>query len=195
MNAKGFSVSVLASASRRVFGGNGFNRSFGGRVIAQKGLNRRTVLTLSAGASQVRYDVDVTRDGALYFFAGTIQRSLNAQSLVRGSFTVTRERTEDPTLKNTTFQWRGAYRRELPWGITAEAGPDIFYRTFDEFDFVNNVRREDFSYGASVFITKRDWRFMGFAPVFSYQYLRNESTADRFDFSRHRANVGLTRTF
>lgn len=190
-----FAVSVLATAKRRVFGGQGFNRTIGAEINVEKGFSRRTRMLLTFGGANVTYDRDVLRNGELYFFAGTLNRTLTARSAIRTNITVTREQTTESTLQNTAFQWRAGYRRELPWGITAEAGPELFFRRFDEFDSVDGVRREDWTYGASVFITKRDWRFWGFAPVFSYQFLRNDSNADRFDFNRHRANVGVTRTF
>jgi len=191
---EGFTLSVLANASRRVFGGRGFNYTAGGRVVLQKGLNRRTAFQTSLGAARVTYDRDVQRNGAQYFFGTTLQRTLTARSLARATVTVTREQTATPSLRNTTFQVRTAYRRELPWGITAEAGPNFYYRPFDDTD-PDFDPRSDWSYGASVFITKRDWRLYGFAPVFSYEYIRNNSTIDRFNFDRHRANIGITRTF
>lgn len=190
-----FSVSILANAARRVFGGNGFNRSIGGRLVVEKGLNRRTALQVSLSGANVRYDRDILRNGAIYFFGTTLQRSLTSRSLVRGSLTVTREHTREPVLQNTIIQLRPTYRRELPLGITAEIGPELYYRSFDERDTIDPVRRQDWSYGASIYITKRDWRLYGFAPVISYQYLHNNSTVDRFDFGRHRANIGVTRTF
>ncbi|MEL7015501.1 MAG: surface lipoprotein assembly modifier [Pseudomonadota bacterium] len=190
----GSTLSVLASASRRVFGGEGFNYTAGGRVVLQKGLNRRTALQTSFGAARVTYDRDVQRNGAQYFFGTTLQRALTARSLARVTTTLTREQTATPSLRNTTVQLRAAYRRELPWGITAEAGPNFYYRPFDDTD-PSFDPRVDWSYGASVYITKRDWRLYGFAPVFSYEYIRNNSTIDRFNFDRHRANIGITRTF
>ena len=190
----GFTLSVLASASRRVFGGQGFNYTTGGRVVVEKGINKRTALRVSVGGASVRYDRDTLRNGAQYFFGATLQRALTSRSLARGTLTVTREETADPGLQNTTIQLRTAYRRELPWAITAEAGPNVYYRAFDNTDG-DFVPREDWSYGASVFITKRDWRFYGFAPVLSYEYIHNSSNIDRFNFDRHRANIGVTRTF
>jgi len=150
---------------------------------------------MKLGAAAVDYDFDFSRNGQLYFFAGTLRHALSAQSSVRSSLTITREQTQLAPLQNTAFQWRAGYRRELPFGISAEVGPDVYFRRFDEFDSVEGVRREDWTYGASIFITKRDWRLFGFAPVFSYQYLRNSSNAERFNFNRHRANVGVTRQF
>ncbi len=190
-----FAVSILATAKRRVFGGNGFNRNIGGKISFEKGISARTGALIEVGAADVNYDLDISRNGQIYFFAGTLRHALSSQSSLRSNLTITREQTQEGTLQNTSLQWRAGYRRELPWGISAEIGPDIYYRRFDVFDSLDGVRREDWTFGGSAFITKRDWRLFGFAPVFSYQYLRNESNADRFNFNRHRANVGVTRQF
>ncbi len=196
---KGLSASVLATAGRRVFGGSGFNRSVGGRAAVQLGLTRRTVAQLSGGGAHVRYDENPLRDGPVYYTGIGLQHAVDRRSRVRGTLTVTREQTSEPVLQNTTVQLRTGLQRELPWGVTFEAGPDIYFRRFDDPDALSPgedpIRRRDWSYGATVNITKRDWDLYGFAPVITYQYLRNESTSDQFDFSRHRVNFGLTRTF
>jgi len=196
---KGLSASVLATAGRRVFGGSGFNRSIGGRAAVQLGLTRRTVAQLSGGGAHVRYDDNPLRDGPVYYTGIGLQHAVDRRSRVRGTLTVTREQTSEPVLQNTTVQLRTGLQRELPWGVTLEAGPDVYFRQFDDPDALSPgeepIRRRDWSYGATVNITKRDWDLYGFAPVITYQYLRNESTSDQFDFNRHRVNFGLTRTF
>ena len=192
---RGFSASILGAFSRRFFGGEGFSRSVGGKLAISKGLTSRTQLYLRFSGAKARYDVDTRRDGPVYSAGARVAHAIDRTSTAQLGVTATREQTSDPVFRNTQYIINGAYRRELPFGITVQTGPDIYYRDFDNFDPLNGNIRHDWTFGGSIFLTKRDWRFMGFAPVFSYQFLRNESNADRFDYTRHRANLGLTRTF
>lgn len=192
---RGFSASILSTFSRRFFGGDGFSTSFGGKLSINKGLTSRTRMNIRFAGAHQEYDTVEARNGPVYSAGVTVAHALDTRSTVRAGATVTREQTRSPTLQNTQYGLTAAYQREMPWGITAEAGPQVYYRSFDEFDDINQTVRSDWTFGGSIFITKRDWRLYGFAPVFSYQFLRNESNTDRFDYTRHRFNVGLTRTF
>lgn len=191
----GMSVSVLGAASRRYFGGEGYNTSIGAKASISKGLNARTWATFRVSGAYLDYDEADFRDGQVYSAGLTFRRALNRLSTAQIGVTATREQTSDLLLRNTQYLFNASYSRELPYGVTLQAGPDLYYRSFDNLDQSNGNIRKDWTYGGSVFITKRDWRVGGFAPVVSYQYLMNESNADRFDYTRHRANIGLTRTF
>ncbi|MEM8987813.1 MAG: surface lipoprotein assembly modifier [Pseudomonadota bacterium] len=192
---KGFSASVLGAFSRRFFGGDGFSTSVGGKVALAKGLSSRTQMFLRFSGAKARYDIDTRRNGPVYSAGVRVAHAIDRASTVQAGLTATREQTRDPVFRNTQYLLNGSYRRELPYGLTVQAGPDLYYRDFNNFDPLNGNIRSDWTFGGSIFITKRDWRIMGFAPVFSYQYLHNASNADRFDYTRHRANIGLTRTF
>ena len=193
--ATGMSASVLGTYSRRIFGGDAYSESVGGKVTLAKGLTSRSRVLLRFAGSIARYDQIPERDGPVYSAAVFVNHAISRDSLASVSFSATREQTQDPVLRNTQYSISGSYRRELPYGVTAQAGPELYYRPFDEFDPINGTTRRDWTYGASVQLTKRDWRLYGFAPVVSYQFLRNESNTDRFDYTRHRTNISLTRTF
>lgn len=192
---RGMSISALGAVSRRFFGGDGYNTSVGAKASVSKGLNTRTWATFRFSGAYLDYDDADFRDGQVYSAGLTFRRALNRLSTTQIGATVTREQTSDVLLRNTQYLFNAAYSRELPYGVTLQAGPDVYYRSFDNFDNSNGNVRTDWTYGGSIYVTKRDWRLGGFAPVVSYQYLMNESNADRFDYTRHRANVGLTRTF
>ena len=201
---RSFSISALGAFSRRFFGGESFSRSVGGKIAVQKGLTSRTNVGLRVSGASVRYDLDASRDGEVYAAGLQLNHVLTNVSSVFASVNITREQSASPFLQNTQYALIAGYRRELPFGVTAQIGPDVYYRRFDEcaqIDFGTDCDltlapvREDWTYGGSIFVTKRDWRLYGFAPVFSYQYLRNDSNSERAEFTRHRANIGLTRTF
>ena len=192
---KSISISALGAFSRRFFGGNGYSTSTGGKLAVAKGLTSRTVLRFRFSGAHVRYDVDVSRTGPVYSAGLSADYAIDNRSTAQMSLTATRELTRAQTLRNTQYIVSASYRRELPFGLTVQLGPDVYYRDFDSFDPINQNIRSDWTYGGSIFVTKRDWRLFGFAPVISYQYLNNNSNADRFDYSRHRANIGLTKTF
>ena len=193
----GMSVSALGAVSRRYFGGEGFTTSIGGKMTLAKGLNSRTWATMRFSGAHLDYDDADFRDGPVYSAGLTLRRALNRLSTAQIGVTVTREQTDDQVLRNTQYLTNASYSREFPYGLTVQAGPELYYRRFDNEDPINVgvAFRRDWTYGGSVFVTKRDWRVGGFAPIVSYQYLYNDSNVARFDFTRHRANIGLTRTF
>ncbi len=194
--SKNYSVSVLGAYSRRFFGGEGFSESVGVKSLVGLGVTSRTRLFLRSTASYVRYDLNEFRNGPVLTLGATAVRALSRGATLRGGLSVSREQTDSNVLRNTQFIVNGAYGRELPYAVTVQAGPEIYWRQFDTSDPVNNdLTRRDITYGGSLFVTKRDWRLYGFAPVATYQFLRNESNVDRFDFTRHRLNVSLTRVF
>lgn len=191
----GFRVSALATASRRFYGGEGYNRSFGGRLSATKGITSRTEATLQLGGAVADYDGTMLRDGPVYSAGLAVRRTLDRRSAASLSASATREQTRESVMRNTQYRLGASYLRELPLGVTAEVGPELYYRTFDHYDATIGAARRDWAYGAGASFIKRDWRVYGFAPVVSYRYVKNDSNADRFRYDRHRVNVGLTRSF
>lgn len=191
----GMGVSILGTFSRRYFGGQGYSRSVGGRIAIDKGLTSRMRASLRFSGALARYDAFADRDGPVYSAGILGAYALSRQSSMRAGLTVTREQAGAELLRNTQYLLNGSYSRELPFGVTAQIGPDFYYRQFDAFNPADDATRRDWTLGGSVYLTKRDWRFAGFAPVISYQYLHNDSNVERFDYSRHRANISLTRTF
>ncbi|MGE0409565.1 MAG: surface lipoprotein assembly modifier [Amphiplicatus sp.] len=188
-------ASALATASRRVFGGEGYSRSLGGRLAFTKGVTSRMDVTLRLSGAFTRYDEARLRDGPVYAAALGLHRALDRRSAARVTISATREETHEPVLRNTLYQAGASYIREFPLGLTAEFGPDLYYRPFDRYDSSIGATRRDWTYGGSISVIKRDWRVYGFAPVASYRYLRNDSNGDRFRYDRHRVSVGLTRSF
>ncbi|MEM8987258.1 MAG: porin family protein [Pseudomonadota bacterium] len=194
------SASLLATGSKRWFGGDTFNTSYGGRLAVQTGFTSRIVGVLRLSLSDVSYDTEVFRDGPVYSISTDVIYALGKRSLIRLGFLVSREQADDKPYRNNQYRLFGGYRRELPAGFTVELSPEATYRPFEAplpaFSSSGlDLTRKDWSYGASVSVTKRDWSVYGFAPIVTYSFIRTESNIDFFSFDRHRGQVGLTRVF
>ncbi len=187
--SKKINASVLGTLSKRYFGGDAYSTSYGTRFVVSTPLSKRMRFSVRGSLSEVSYEDNPTRDGPVYAAGISILRILDKKTRGAIGLQVTREQAEANQLKNTQYRLNTSLTREWGWGLTTQVLPDIFLREFE------NSGREDITYAATLRLTKRDWRYYGFAPVFSYTYLKNNSNSPFFDYERHSADIGLTRSF
>ena len=89
----------------------------------------------------------------------------------------------------------GGVYKEFGYGLTIDGQVRYTKQSYDG-DFPGSTtRREDDRLVLSLQFIKRDLNYKGFAPQVSYTYSKNFSTVDLFDFSRHGANLTLTKRF
>lgn len=189
IKTKKMTSSVLATTSRRYYAGQGYSTSYGGRLVVTTPLSRRVRFSLRGSHADVQYDTTPDRDGPVYSAGVALTRIIDKRTLGGLGVQVTREQTDANQLKNTQYTMNAYLSRELPMGITGQIRPEFYFRNFED------SGREDETYGLTLQITKRDWQYYGFAPVFSYSYLKNISNNAFFSYDRHSADVGLTRSF
>ncbi|WP_306251312.1 surface lipoprotein assembly modifier [Parvularcula sp. IMCC14364] len=189
LQMKKANLSVLGAFSKRWFGGERFSRSHGMRMVLTTPLSDRMRFSLRSSYAQVDYSSNPGRSGPVYSGAFSVQRVMDKRTVAGLGFQVTREEATANNLKNHQYRLNGFISRELPWGITGQVAPDYYIRDFQ------SSSRLDETYGLSFRVTKRDWRYHGFAPVFSYSYLKNVSNNPFFNYDRHSADIGVTRNF
>ncbi|MCI5047918.1 MAG: surface lipoprotein assembly modifier [Aquisalinus sp.] len=189
LQTKKATVSVLGAFSKRWFGGERFSRSHGMRMVLTTPLSDRMRFSVRSSYAQVDYSSNPNRSGPVYSGAVSMQRVMDKRTVAGLGFQVTREEANANNLKNHQYRLNAFISRELPWGITAQVAPDYYVRDFQ------SSSRLDETYGLSFRVTKRDWRYHGFAPVFSYAYLKNVSNNPFFNYDRHSADIGVTRNF
>ncbi len=190
-------ISILATTNKRQFGGKDYSKSLGARLILTTPLSRRNRVTLRGSYSYARYASISDRNGPIYTASASLQRALSKKSTLALSVQATRQEARAASQKNSQIGLSASYRRELPHGITIQLSPQFFYRRYDGIDplFPTFKERLDTTSGISVYLTKRDWRFMSFAPVLSYSYLINDSNNEFYSYERHSADIGMTRKF
>jgi outer membrane protein len=194
---KNRTVSILATTNKRQFGGKDYSKSLGARLVLSTPLSKRNRVALRGSYSYARYLAISDRNGPIYTASGSFQRALSKKSTLALSLQATRQEARAASQKNSQIGLSASYRRELPHGITIQLSPQFFYRTYDGIDplFPTFKERIDTTSGISLYLTKRDWRFMSFAPVISYSYLINDSSNEFYSYKRHSADVGVTRKF
>ena len=188
-------AAVLATVSKRQFGGDNYSTSYGARLVLTTPLSQRTRFSLNLSGQEVDYDKAIARNGPVWSGGISIARILDRRTRGDVGIQVTREEAGAGPLKNTQTQVYVSLMREFPRGITAAVRPEYISREFDERAIVDPEIRQDEAWALSMQITKRDWSYHGFAPVFSYSYLTNSSTLSQYNYDRHSADVSVTREF
>ncbi len=194
---KRYSASLLATATKRQFAGDDYSTSLGGRLVLSSPLSERSRFSVRVAYAYARHEISKEKDGPIYSLGATFQRALSQKTTAALSGQVARTEARDKSQKNTQIGLTASLRREMPRAITIQLSPQLFYRTYDGIDplFPLEAKREDILSGISVMVTKRDWRIMRFAPVFSYSYLNNNSNNDFYSYERHAVDMGLTQNF
>lgn len=112
----------------------------------------------------------------------------------------TRIRTNDVTPASFNYDYDtlsfgiSGYK-ELPLGITVDAGVELQKSWFSRHYLNTFEKRNDDRVVANLNLTKRDLNIFGFAPSLSYTYTRNRSNYDFFDFDIHEVDLRLTKEF
>ncbi|NHK28019.1 DUF560 domain-containing protein [Parvularcula flava] len=188
-------AAVLATTSRRQFGGDNYSTSYGARLVLTTSLSQRTRFSVNLSGQEVDYDQAIARNGPVWSGGVSLARILDRRTRGDVGIQITREDAEADPLKNTQTQIYVSIMREFPWGITAAVRPEYIRREFDERAIIDPEIREDEAWALSMQITKRDWSYHGFAPVFRYSYLTNSSTLSQYEYDRHSVDVSATREF
>jgi hypothetical protein len=186
-------TSVLLTGGQRWFGGEEYSESYGVRLTLTTPLSRRTRFKTRASYSEVSY-ASGSGDGPVYSIGTTVTHALDKRTYLSGDFEYTRVDADIDRLSSDQYQIATSFQRELPFGITGEIAPLVYWRKTDGPDFLGEIR-EDLAYNLSFRITKRDWHFRGFAPSFGYSYLNSTSNIDFYSYEQHRVDIGVTRNF
>jgi tetratricopeptide (TPR) repeat protein len=85
--------------------------------------------------------------------------------------------------------------KELPNGFTASLRGEVRISDFDGPNALLGSTREDTRLIGTVRVTKRDFNVWGYAPLFEYSYVWNESNQAPYDFDAHMVDFSLTKDF
>lgn len=179
----------------RWFGGRDYNDGLGLRLRWQKDVSRTWSLQADAQWRHIDNKVNDGLDGPLYLAGLLAQQRLDGKSYFNYQAVLRRQETKDAAY---TYIEPGAtlgYGREFPLGITTylavEAAPSFYKGRIAAFDKV----REDWRLRGELTLIKRNWSYMGFAPVIRLSYTRNLSNIDFYEYKRLRGEFTVTRTF
>ena len=184
-----------ATYFRRWFDGSSYNMAYGGRLSWRKSLSSRWAIEAFVAGSYVDYAFDDGLDGPLFGVGATLEQHLGSRSFIDYFFAAQRQNAKSKARARTEGIVAVGYGREIPWGVTLYGRGEVLVDFFDAAQAAFGRTRRDQRVGLSLTLTKRDWSWLGFAPLIRYRYSHNFSNIDLFRFNRHRGELGLTRVF
>lgn len=188
-------LTLAATGYRRWYGHQGFNSGVGGRVSLFMRPGRRWRLLGQLQVQAIDYDLNPARDGTLLGAQINPTYTIDSKSQIWAVFGINRDHADGVVWRSTALRVGLGYSRELPWGLVANIRPEFSWRGFDAAQVAFGKKREDKTFEIGIQIIKRDIRIAGLVPMIGYVLQRNISNTGIYDFTRHRAQIGLTKRF
>ncbi|MGH1351412.1 MAG: surface lipoprotein assembly modifier [Methyloligellaceae bacterium] len=188
-------IGIYATAMRRWYAGEEYGYNWGGRVHGSYRLGSKNVLFSDISCQNKKHDEQDWKDGHSCNVGTSLDHYLNSKSFVRVLGGAGLDKNEVEHLDyNMGYAGLGLYR-ELPMGISLYAEGKYMHFDYDGVSPGLTEGRLDQRYLATLHITKRDWNYMGYAPMLQYQYIYNDSNSDINTFDSHNVNLTLTKNF
>jgi hypothetical protein len=179
----------------RWFGGRAYNDGLGLRLRWQKDVSHTWSLQADAQWRHIDNKINDGLDGPFYLAGLSAQQRLDGKSYLNYQAILRRQGTRDAAYAYTEPGVTLGYGREFPLGITTylsmEAAPSFYDGLIAAFGKV----RQDWRLSGGLTLVKRDWSYLGFAPVIRLSYTRNLSNIDFYEYKRLRGEFTVTRTF
>lgn len=188
-------LTLAATGFRRWFGGGAYNAGIGGTATLFVRPLHRLRLRAEVGLRHLEYDLQPERDGAVLGLQINPIFALNSASQLSAVIGFNREFAELTFWRSNAERFGVGYYREMPFGLVAELRPEFVRRRFDALQPAFGRRREDKMLEIATRLQKRDMRIFGLIPTIEILFQRNISNIDLYDFSRLRAQIGLTKRF
>lgn len=187
-------VRVEAGLGRRWFGGDPFVDSVRLAAAFTRPVGRRMQVQLSASASLIDHKLNDLQDGRGYGGRIGLERALSPTTGIGLALAGDRQSLRDAAYSTTSwraslFGWRDVGRTTVT--ATADYGR---LAADDRLSLFPEKRRESFA-RLSLGAVFRQFSVNGFAPLVRYSIERNRSSVEIYDYSRRRAEFGVTRAF
>jgi len=192
-------VSVLATASRRWFGGVPLTYGLGGRLEGRTILSPRYLLDGTIAGQHLHYNDEHygSYTGPVFSTTLGLTYAVNASSFLRGGGGVVRELPAVAAFRNTQYMLNaGYYRENLPHRFAVYGGVQATRTSYDAAlaAFGTTVRRDtEVSYRLS--LSNKYIDIFGFTPVISYVHTDRYSNIKLYSYHRNHGEIGVTRNF
>ena len=168
--------------SRRFYGWDGYNLSYGGKVDANYDISRRLGLGLTLSVTNNVYD-DFAEymNGQTYSGNSRLSFSFDASKYLVLRTGVAREYTNSDIYKNWRYTVGFGVGAELPWGFHLYIEPSFGWTCYDgaRWAIVNNdyvkITEHDFTHRYSVSVSNNKFDVWGFVPTITFGYTRRDS--------------------
>ena len=187
-------ITFSAGPSWRWFGQQPFTRGWGGSVVYQHPLGKRTQLRAEAGLSRLDNLRNDLQDSTVYAAMLGFDRAFSARFGGGVQLRTSRTAARDPGWSDWTGGASAYLFREIGRTTLVLDGSYSRLRA-DERLILYRQRRLDDRWSAGLAATFRAIQWKGIAPFLRLRAERNRSTVGIFDFSRRAAEFGLTSAF
>lgn len=187
-------VRLEAGAGRRWFGGDPFVDTARLTGSITRPLGRKAQVQLSGSALLIDNKLNDLQDGRGYSARIALERALSPTTGIGLALAGDRQALSDPAY--STLGWRASLFGWRDMGrTTLTASADYGQLSADDrLALFPDKRRETFA-RLSIGATFRQLAVNGFAPIVRYSIERNRSSIAIYDYSRRRAEFGVSRAF
>lgn len=173
---------VAGMFSRRFYGWDGYNLSYGGKMDANYDLSRRWGVGLSLYMTNNLYD-DFAEymNGQTYSGNTRFSYSFDASKYLILRNGITREYAKNDIYKNWRYTIALGVGAELPWGFHVYVEPSLGWALYDgaRWAVVNNVfnkiTEHDFIQRYTISVSNNKFDIWGFTPTLTFGYTRRDS--------------------
>lgn len=183
------------TGSRRWFGGEEYQYTFGPLLSARVFATERDRITASVSLAEQRYDSTSHQNGRRMIVAGAWDRFTLPGQFARFGASFERETTRSDHLTYSEFGGLFGYNFELPMALALYPEAAFAVREYDGDFPLSGEPRRDRRFVGSLSIVKKDLAFMGLAPRMQVSYTMNLSNVKFYEYDRFDVSLTLTRGF
>jgi hypothetical protein len=191
-------VSVLATTSRRWYGGVPLTFGLGGRLEGRTTLSPRFLLDGAIAGQQLHYNAEHygSYTGPVFSTSAGLTYALSASSFLRGGGGLVREVPAVQAFRNFQYNLNGGYYREnLPYRFAVYGGVQATRIRYDAALAAFGARRGDTEMSYRLSVSNKYIDIWGFTPVISYVHTDRYSNINLYSYHRDHGEFGLTRNF
>jgi hypothetical protein len=181
--------------ARRWYGNTGYNAAWGPRLHARYHGVRAMIIESIGEYLDVDYDEFDYRDGDFYSVNSGVVYFPNPISSLQLYLGYSRELTRESEFSNRGYRLALGFARQLGWGLSVYAQPELFRFLYDSRDEAFGSTRRDWVTRAQLGIYKRTWSILGFSPTLNYIYTRSSSKQEISSYTRHQFLIGVTKNY
>jgi len=188
-------ASLLAVASERWFGNDPYNWGYGPRIEFNYFLTDHLYLQAGVEYTPDWYHTQTFQNGHLLTGLVTTTYVLSPASSLSLITGVSKEHAASADFSNIAYRIGLGYQRDLPFGLGLYLQPDVILADYTAPSPSFGTTRRDRYTRLQLTLSKRDIRWWGFSPFFTYNFTNDDSNQPEFSFTRHQFIIGLAKSF
>ena len=196
-------VWAAGTFSRRLYGWDGYNVSYGGKIDANYDISRKLSMGLLASVTDNIYDTKNMEylDGQTYSLNPRVIYSFDASKYAILRVGISRENGMEPMSQDWRYNFGLGIGAELPWGFHIYAEPSIGWVNYDgpRWAIKNNVMtritEHDMMQRYIVSLSNNKVDIWGFMPTLTFSYTRRDSNIPNRGYDKTALEFSMQQRF